>query len=150
MRYIKHIVATVLLATASISEAAYSKAYTLGTGTLFAFDSFSTSSHSKLNFTATSGGGDLSQLFGLVFQITPAYQSQPLQSFTFAPGKNSFSGSFDLPGSGSYGYVFSVSRLGATFGSFNVNVAPVPEPETVALMGVGLIGVLLARRRKRL
>ena len=30
-----------------------------------------------------------------------------------------------------------------------VSVAPVPEPETYALMGMGLLGVLMSRRRKQ-
>jgi hypothetical protein len=38
--------------------------------------------------------------------------------------------------------------LGYGFGSEKAPVAPVPEPETYALMGMGLLGLLAARRRK--
>ncbi|MGU5767047.1 PEP-CTERM sorting domain-containing protein [Aeromonas allosaccharophila] len=50
------------------------------------------------------------------------------------------------------GTTFEISSIASTNGisSFTVNkvVPAVPEPETYALMGIGLLGLLLVRRRK--
>ncbi|KAF0815381.1 hypothetical protein IGB42_00462 [Andreprevotia sp. IGB-42] len=147
----KTVVASLLLAAASLSHAAYSKSFSSDQHTLFAFDTFSSSTPFTLSYSATPSvaGGQLESLFGVLFLMSPTGTGQSLVSQVFSPGAQSFSGSFFIPEAGTYSYAFSLNKNSDWLGSFNLNVAPVPEPETVALMGIGLMGVLLARRRKR-
>ncbi|HSC80314.1 MAG TPA: DNRLRE domain-containing protein, partial [Chitinolyticbacter sp.] len=46
-------------------------------------------------------------------------------------------------------YVYFTSSAGSGGFAPNLTIAPVPEPETYALMGLGLIGLIAARRRQR-
>jgi hypothetical protein len=81
--------------------------------------------------------------------------------FTYNSSSSSSSLFSGLVAQGTYTLLASGTTLSAwsnnknTLQSFSVNlnataVTPVPEPETYALISVGLLGLLMARRRKTL
>lgn len=59
--------------------------------------------------------------------------------------------SYNLPTSGLYSLTVSGLVTGERGGAYNLGLvtAPVPEPETYALMGIGLAGLLLSRRKRK-
>ena len=86
---------------------------------------------------------------GLVTLFT--YNSHPSSSSLFSGPVAQ--GTYTLLASGTTQSALSKNK--STLQSFSVNlnataVTPVPEPETYALISVGLLGLLMARRRKTL
>lgn len=64
------------------------------------------------------------------------------QSFSFTAQANQTTLSFVSPTNDGNTY------WGAALDNVSVQVAPVPEPETYALMGLGLLGLIASRRRR--
>ena len=82
------------------------------------------------NAYMTSGSGTGSGSYSTTTSSTTYYGS----------GSLTYSGSGSYTGSGSYGGTGS-------YGCYTYNCGTVPEPETLYLMGIGMLGLYLARRR---
>ncbi|MBM3115152.1 PEP-CTERM sorting domain-containing protein [Jeongeupia naejangsanensis] len=148
---LKAVAAVTMFLAAGLSHAAFSKTYDIGAAPLSAQDTFTVTGPSRLTFdlTPVSATGSLANLFAVNYQLAPIGQLLGLQQLIFNPGTRSYSGSFNLPTAGTYSSFFAVTKDANWLGTLKLNVAPVPEPETYALMGAGLLGVLLSRRRKQ-
>lgn len=72
-------------------------------------------------------------------------------SYSFDGTTGSSTSFFNSISSGNYFFEVSGNANGAFGGLYTLtaNIAPVPEPETYALMGLGLVALVAARRKKR-
>jgi hypothetical protein len=98
--------------------------------------------HGVIDFNAAGLGG-----------VSLIQSSQnPLFNFLSAgaPGVTPPGVVFDPNAAGEYTFALRVSAIGAgLLGESAIRVNVVPEPATLAIMGLGLVGIGIARRRKR-
>ncbi|UXY14420.1 PEP-CTERM sorting domain-containing protein [Chitiniphilus purpureus] len=109
----------------------------------------------NLSFTRTTDGPLSSLTFGLIDETTKkvvALKNFSSEGFIYEGGKKvGFDYSFaDLSITGGHNYALGLLGWGKDYsGTFSYSLTtPVPEPETYALMGLGL-AALIARRRKQ-
>lgn len=154
---IKSLVATALLSASFIANAAVVTTTSEGFNALGNVSKAGNFTDSfDYTFTQKSDVNSVAQLFRFFTKnniqsatLTISGLNAPSNSFNFsAAGEEHFLGTF----AANQKYTFTIAgfKQGDKLAQWNLSsaVAPVPEPETYALMGMGLVGLLAARRRK--
>jgi hypothetical protein len=105
-------------------------------------------------FTANEPDGDPITWSGFAFHsYTPAYGGGgpgPAHSATFNPLNQEFSWNSHASPRGIYEWrVSATDKDGSDEGSLTVHLIEVPEPATVSLFGLAIIGLLKSYRRRR-
>ena len=124
---------------------------TLLTDSLFNLTSFNlgsvTSSTNTINTLSLTLKNTVTNMVTSLFTYNSSSSSSSLFSGSVAQG------TYTLLASGTTQSAWSNNKKNLQSFSVNLNataVTPVPEPETYALISVGLLGLLMARRRKTL
>jgi len=98
-----------------------------------------------------SGSGSLAKAVGLYYLIVKYAGNGPdAQNIGYVWNISGITDSIELPGEDSFGngpnrYVaFNIGDVGC-----NGSCVPVPEPGTIGLLGLGLLGMGLTRRRRK-
>ena len=101
-------------------------------------------------YGTTFGSTDATGTGGTVFSLnTDGTNFTVLESFTGPNGKNPYG---ELTVSADAATLYGTTTLGGSAGSgtvFSFGVSSIPEPSTIALVGVSVLAVATARRRRR-
>ena len=144
-------VASAFVAVAFLGGNAQASVYTADgdSGQSLVFTLLGGASKSVLDFVASVSGKVTATIDGDFDKFKAKFLDKPTNSLLHVSASSSKFSDIGIitlaPQSGS---TVTVDTALFSLGSKNFQVAAVPEPETYALMGLGVLGLMLVRRRK--